>query len=258
MSERAASSDRRAPFDRREERGPFDVIGDVHGCLEELLELLARLGYEPTSEGPAHPHRTAIFVGDLVDRGPASVACLELALGMCARGAALAVIGNHEAKLLRLLEGRGRMTDMTAQTLRAFRAREPQEQERWSRSLAAWPSHLVLDGGALVVAHAGLPEALHRSTSRQARAFALYGDVTGKLDAHGLPERLDWAAGYRGAAFVVYGHTPTAKAQIRNETLCVDTGCVFGGALTAFRWPERELVSVPAKRAYVAHPSFSG
>ena len=112
-------------------------------------------------------------------------------------------------------------------------------------------SHYVLDGGRLVAAHAGLKEEMQGRASGRVRDFALYGETTGEMDELGLPVRADWAAGYRGAAHVVYGHTPVAEPQWLNRTINIDTGCVFGGRLTALRWPERELVSVPARRTYV-------
>lgn len=239
------------PIDQRRERGPFDVIGDVHGCLEELERLLDALGYRAREGVYTHPSRRAVFVGDLIDRGPASIDCLELARAMCEAGHAWMVPGNHESKMLRTLSGKGRGPgDALARTLADFSRREPATRDAIVAFLEALPDHLVLDDGALVVAHAGLPEALHGRSSSQARAFALYGDTTGAEDADGLPVRRNWAGSYAGGAFVVYGHTPVREASWQHESVCIDTGCVFGGALSALRWPERELVSVPAARTY--------
>ena len=111
-------------------------------------------------------------------------------------------------------------------------------------------SHVVLDDGKLVVAHAGMKEAYQGRSSGRVRDFALFGETTGETDLFGLPVRLAWAADYRGYAAVVYGHTPVREAEWLNDTINIDTGCVFGGRLTALRWPERELVSVPASRTY--------
>ena len=111
-------------------------------------------------------------------------------------------------------------------------------------------SHIVLDEGRLVVAHAGLKEAYQGRSSGRVRDFALFGDTTGETDELGLPVRRQWAADYRGEATVVYGHTPVAEPEWLNNTVNIDTGCVFGGTLTALRWPERELVSVPARRTW--------
>ena len=246
--------------DRRELHGPFDIVGDVHGCLDELTQLLARLGYAPTEGGPidgawAHASRKALFLGDLVDRGPASLACVALAKRMVERGHALMVPGNHEARLRRALSGKSvKRTHGLEQTMAELEALPEDLRAATTKELTAFldalPSHLVLDDGKLVVAHAGMKRELQGRDSGTVKAFAHYGDTTGEVDAYGLPVRLDWAASYRGEAVVVYGHTPSLEAEWVNGTICIDTGCVFGGRLTALRWPERELVHVPAARRY--------
>jgi polynucleotide kinase-phosphatase len=244
--------------DRRDLHGPFDIIGDVHGCLDELVELLGELGYTITRDDQgrpvdaAHPEgRTAFFVGDLIDRGPSSVGVLRLAMGMAAAGHAIAVPGNHEAKLIRALDGKNVQVGHGLETTLAELETETPEFRRqvrdWCYDLVA---HLVLDDGRLVVAHAGLKEAYHGRASGRVRSFALYGDTTGESDEYGLPVRYPWAEDYRGRAMVVYGHTPTPTLDWVNNTLCLDTGCVFGGRLSALRYPERETVQVPARRVY--------
>ncbi len=240
--------------DRRDDHGPFDVIGDVHGCAAELRELLGVLGYEVAADGAdaAHPDgRRVVFLGDLVDRGPATPQVLRLAMGMVAAGHALCIPGNHEVKLLRALQGRNVTTSHgLAESLEQL-AREPAEfREAVVRFLDALVGHFVLDDGQLVVAHAGLPAAMQGRQSGAVRSFALYGDTTGETDEFGLPIRYPWAEEYRGDAMVVYGHTPVPEAVWTNRTICVDTGCVFGGKLTALRYPERELVAVPAAQVY--------
>ncbi len=111
-------------------------------------------------------------------------------------------------------------------------------------------SHYVLDDGKLVVAHAGMKEEMQGRGSAKVRDFALYGETTGETDEFGLPVRYNWAAEYRGKAMVVYGHTPVPEPEWLNRTINIDTGCVFGGKLTALRYPEKELISVPALRTY--------
>lgn len=244
--------------DRSDELGPFDAIGDVHGCFGELCSLLGLLGYEIVHdhEGRAidarHPEgRRVIFLGDLVDRGPDVAGVLRLAMGMVASGSALAVPGNHEAKLARALRG-AKVTPShgLAETL-AQLAAEPQEfREQVADFCYGLVSHLVLDEGRLVVAHAGLKEQYHGRASGRVRSFALYGDTTGETDEFGLPVRYPWAEDYRGRAVVLYGHTPVPSVEWINNTACLDTGCVFGGALSAMRYPEREVVSVPAERVW--------
>ena len=243
--------------DYRHEHGPFDVIGDVHGCRAELETLLERLGYTlvRNAEGrPVDAHvegRKAVFVGDLVDRGPDSPGVLRLVMGMVAAGHALCVPGNHENKLVRALQGRKvQVTHGLAETL-AQLADEPEDfRATVAEFCSGLVSHLVLDDGRLVVAHAGLKEAYHGRASGRVRGFALYGDTTGETDEFGLPVRYPWADEYRGRAMVLYGHTPTPRPEWVNGTLCLDTGCVFGGALTALRYPEKEIVAVPAERVW--------
>lgn len=249
---------RRLLTDFTDDHGPFDVIGDVHGCLPELETLLGELGYAIGRDDAGravdatHPEgRRALFLGDLVDRGPDSVGVLRLAMGMHKAGHALAVPGNHEEKLVAALDGKRKtMTHGLAETMLQLAG----ETDEFRREVREWAhglvSHLVLDDGKLVVAHAGLKEAYHGRSSGRVRAFALYGDTTGETDEYGLPVRLDWAADYRGQAVVLHGHTPVQEAEWRNNVMCLDTGCVFGGKLSALRYPERELVQVPALERY--------
>jgi protein phosphatase len=236
--------------DQRHLTGPFDIIGDVHGCHTELVGLLRELGWTVDADGSdaRHPDgRMAVFLGDLVDRGPATPAVLRLAMHMVDAGVALCIPGNHEQKLQRALKGHNvQISHGLAESLAQLGAEPPEFRQRVERFIDGLVSHAVLDGGSLVVAHAGLPEAMHNRSSGAVRAFALYGDTTGETDEFGLPVRYPWARDYRGRSAVVYGHTPAREATWVNNTICLDTGCVFGGRLTALRWPERELVSVPA------------
>ncbi|MFF0434585.1 polynucleotide kinase-phosphatase [Streptomyces sp. NPDC004327] len=234
--------------DLRHLTGPFDIIGDVHGCRSELETLLARLGYV---DGHHPEGRTAVFVGDLVDRGPDSPGVLRRVMGMVAAGDALCVPGNHENKLGRWLRGRKvQQTHGLAETIEQLE-REPEEfRARVAEFIDGLVSHYVLDEGKLVVCHAGLPEKYHGRTSGRVRSHALYGDTTGETDEFGLPVRYPWAEEYRGRATVVYGHTPVPTTSWINNTLCLDTGAVFGGKMSALRWPERELVDVPAERVW--------
>jgi protein phosphatase len=258
--------------DKRDERGPFDIIGDVHGCGDELEALLAQLGYE-AAELPATPDspqdeaawgrryyrhpggRKAIFLGDLVDRGPRIVETLRLVRNMTAAGAALCVPGNHDMKLMRKLAGKDvQITHGLNESLAQIEALPDGVRERFVEQarefLDGLVSHYVLDDGRLVVAHAGMRQEMQGRGSGQVREFALYGETTGETDEFGLPVRYNWAAEYRGPAMVVYGHTPVPEPEWLNRTVNIDTGCVFGGRLTALRYPERQLVAVPAARTY--------
>ncbi len=248
---------------RKSEHGPFDIIGDVHGCFDELRELLAELGYRidhSTSGEPGYRVQTpegrkAIFLGDLIDRGPDTPEVLRLAMDMVAEGAALCVPGNHDKKLLRRLQGHTvTLNHGLAETVAQLERESPEFRARVLAFLESLVSHYVLDEGRLVVAHAGLKAELQGRGSRVVRDFALYGETTGEIDEFGLPVRYNWAVEYRGKALVVYGHTPVPEPEWLNHTLNIDTGCVFGGKLTALRYPEREMLSVPARQIYWESP----
>jgi protein phosphatase len=239
---------------RRDDHGPFDLIGDVHGCFDELGQLLEQLGYDLADDGSSATHpesRRAVFLGDLVDRGPKTPAVLRLVMGMVRDGSALCIPGNHEVKLLRAMQGKNVSASHGLAESLAQLALEPEPfRNEVVHFLDGLIGHYVLDDGQLVVAHAGLPESMQGRQSGAVRAFALYGDTSGETDEFGLPVRYPWANDYRGEATVVYGHTPVPEAVWVNKTICLDTGCVFGGRLTALRYPERELVAVPANEVY--------
>lgn len=252
-----------AAVDRRDDHGPFDIIGDVHGCADELVELLERLGYRVERSGigsvqPAYSIRSdsgrrIVLLGDLVDRGPATPDVLALAMAIVGQGVGHVVIGNHDWKLLRALWGRHvRISHGLAESLAQLDAAPPAFRAAVAAFLASLPGHLVLDSGRLVVAHAGLRADLQGSRSGPARDFAMYGETTGESDEFGLPVRVNWALEYAGSASVVYGHTAVREPEWINDTIDIDTGCVFGGRLTALRWPGRELVFVNARRTYYA------
>ena len=237
--------------------GSFDVIGDLHGCPDELLSLLKIMGYKVENPGSLIPRitapegRTAIFVGDFVDRGPDNVRTLLIVMAMVHSGAALAVPGNHDDKLLRALQGAPvKISNGLDHTLQELSTAGEEMQALVREFLDGLPSHLVLDGGNLVVAHAGLPQDLHGIDSPLVHEVALFGSPTGKRDEFGLKVLTDWAHTYKGDAVVVWGHLPIAEAVWVGNTIDIDTGCVHGGSLTALRYPERELVSVPAAQVY--------
>ena len=237
--------------------GSFDIIGDVHGCYPELLELLDVLGYKisvpPKGEiGIQAPEgRKLVFVGDLVDRGPDSPAVLRLIMQVIAKRKGFCVIGNHDDKLMRKLMGRNvninHGLDVTLEQLEKEPPHFPMQVRRFFETM---PYYLSLDNKNLLVAHAGLPEKYHGQIGKKVRDLCLFGLTTGKLDEAGLPVRLNWAKDYAGSPLVVYGHTPVREPNWQNNTVNIDTGCVFGGKLTALRYPERETVSVPSQKQY--------
>jgi protein phosphatase len=236
----------------KHERGPFDIIGDVHGCYDELLTLLGELNYQIDGETVIPPPgRKTVFLGDLVDRGPKIPQVLRLVMGMVAAGTALCVPGNHDIKLMRALRGKNvQIKHGLGESLTQLEAETPEFKKQVADFIDGLVSHYLLDGGRLVVAHAGMKESMAGRGSGGVREFALYGETTGETDEFGLPIRYNWASEYRGEATMVYGHTPVPNPEWLNRTINIDTGCVFGGALTALRYPENELVSVPALHTY--------
>ena len=253
--------DPRARSDRREVSGPFGIIGDVHGCAGELETLLTRLGYDVRWSGtpgtasvevvpPAG--RRAIFVGDLVDRGPRSPDVLRIVMSMVESGAAFAVPGNHDVKFLRWLDGKDvKPTHGLDRTIAQFEGETKAFRNRVREFFTTLPIYVWLEGGRLAVAHAGIKEEMLGRVSGEVRRFCLYGETSGETDEFGLPIRYHWAAEYRGRTAIVYGHTPVPAAGWVHNTICIDTGCCFGGNLSALRWPEREIVAIAAERVYM-------
>jgi protein phosphatase len=247
--------------DKKHIAGPFDIIGDIHGCFLELTELLDKLGYTIQATIPTRTNfgfdvtppegRTAIFLGDLVDRGPDSPAVLRLVMSMVNAGVAYCVPGNHDMKLHKHLSGKSVVLKHGLEmTVEQLKNETPEFISDVKEFLNALVSHYVFDSGKLVVAHAGLREEMQGRGSGAVRSFAMYGETTGEIDEFGLPVRYNWASEYRGKAMVVYGHTPVPEPQWLNHTIDIDTGCVFGGKLTALCYPEEDIVSVAAKEVY--------
>lgn len=235
--------------------GPLDLIGDIHGCFDELELLLKKLDYniiKTDKYSVSHPaDRKVVFVGDLVDRGPKTPEVLRLVMDMCEEGSAFCVTGNHDDKLKRKLVGRAvTVNHGLAESLEQLERETPEFVARVTRFLDKLTGHYVFDGGNLAVSHAGLKEHYIGRGSPRIREFCMYGETTGETDEFGLPLRYNWAKDYRGNTMLVYGHTPVPEPEWLNKTINIDTGCVFGGKLTALRYPEKELVSVDAAMVY--------
>ncbi|UFU00584.1 bis(5'-nucleosyl)-tetraphosphatase PrpE [Radiobacillus kanasensis] len=234
-----------------------DIIGDIHGCLEELKELFQELGYKWEGDIPVHPDgRIPVFLGDLTDRGPDSIGVIDLVYQMVASNKAKYVPGNHCNKLYRFFLGnkvkeQHGLETTTAEYRQLDSKRQKEVRHHFITLYEKAPLYLELPEVQAVVAHAGISEKLIGQSGKKVQTFVLYGDITGESHSDGRPVRRDWAQHYTGNRWIVYGHTPVRKPRVVNKTINIDTGCVFGNALTAFRLPEESLVSVPSKQPFV-------
>lgn len=230
----------------------LDIIGDIHGCFDEYKLLTEKLGYSWESGIPLHPDgRLLAFVGDLTDRGPKSLKVIESVAELVKKKKAFYAPGNHCNKLYRYFLGnKVQITHGLETTVEEYEALNQEEQQKISGTFQ-WlyenaPLYHLLDDGQLIVVHAGIREDFIGKHNKRVKDFVLYGDITGKALPDGRPERRDWALHYQGSRWIVYGHTPVKEARFLNRTVNIDTGAVFGNKLSAFRYPEEEIVSVPS------------
>jgi protein phosphatase len=235
----------------------IDVIGDIHGCFDEFRKLTEKLGYDWREGLPKHPEgRKLAFVGDLTDRGPHSLKTISVVASLQKEKEAYYVPGNHCNKLYRYFLGNKvkilHGLETTAAELSALSEKERNEYKTLFINLYEdSPLYQALDDGKLIIAHAGIREDYIGKNNKRVKTFVLYGDITGEMNEDGTPVRRDWAQEYKGDAWIIYGHTPVLKPRMINNTVNIDTGAVFGGKLTAFRYPEMKLMSVPSTMPFV-------
>lgn len=242
----------------------WDIISDLHGCWEELSTLMDKLGHQWDGSGAIHKPcdgRKIIFLGDITDRGPYSLACFMYAKMMVERGYASWVLGNHDSKLMRWAAGRGvKLSHGLAKTVHEFE-QAGVDKKQVAEFLGSLPHYLSLDDGKLVCVHGAWRDGLEKEKQGTIRSWCLYAPTTGKTLPNGMPDRIDWVTPRvvkDESPWIVYGHQPYKEARLQNKTAGIDTSCVFGGKLTAMRWPEMELVDVPAKQQYDTHPTAGG
>ena len=236
----------------------IDVIGDIHGCIDELHKLFSALGYHKKHRIFIHPGgRIPVFLGDITDRGPDSLAVIKLVYEMVViHRKAKYVPGNHCNKLYRYFLGNKVHESHGLETTIAEYKTLPEDKQKlisdkFMELYEQAPLYLMLPEVNTIVAHAGIKASYIGRTDKKVKTFVLYGDITGKFDKGGRPIRLDWAKHYRGGPFIVYGHTPVMKPRKMNNTINIDTGCVFGNKLTAFSMPEEKTTSIPSKQPFV-------
>ncbi|GAE37069.1 bis(5'-nucleosyl)-tetraphosphatase PrpE [Halalkalibacter akibai] len=235
----------------------FDIIGDIHGCYDELLALMSKLGYQEKENSFDHPEeRKLAFVGDLTDRGPNSVEVIKTVANLVETGQAYYCPGNHCDKLYRYFLGRKvQITHGLETTVAELNGLPNKDFKRIRHQFLTLveksPLYQVLDDHKLVIAHAGIKSSYIGQTNKRVKTFVLYGDITGAKNPDGTPERLDWAKHHQGSEWIVYGHTPVKEPRFLHRTVNIDTGCVFGGALTALRYPEMSIEQVSSLQPYV-------
>lgn len=236
----------------------IDIIGDIHGCFHELKNLTLKLGYSWETGIPLHPDKRMLgFVGDLADRGPESLNVMEVVWKLVTKEhKAFYTPGNHCNKLYRYFLGnKVQITHGLETTVAEYEKLTQKEKqhirEHYMELYENAPLYLVLDEEQLVIAHAGIKESFIGKSCSQVKTFVLYGDITGEKNPDGSPVRRDWSKEYSGKAYIVYGHTPVKEVRIVNNTYNIDTGAVFGGKLSALRYPEMEVISVPSTMPYV-------
>ena len=234
-----------------------DIIGDIHGCFEELLELLDVLGYKNKGSQWVHPDkRKLVFIGDLMDRGPSSLKVIELVYQLVTKDKIAKYIpGNHCDKLYRYFLGNNvKIQHGLETTVEEYEALNKKEQvairNKMIRLYEQAPLYLEIPEVNVVIAHAGIKESLIGRYDKKVKTFVLYGDITGEKLPDGRPVRRDWAKQYTGERWIVYGHTPVLEPRFVNKTVNIDTGCVFGNKLTAFRLPEEKIISVASKQPF--------
>lgn len=236
----------------------IDIIGDIHGCYDEFVALTQKLSYDWTSGIPLHHTRILGFVGDITDRGPSSLKMIEVVSDLVINHKrAYYVPGNHCNKLYRYFMGRNvQITHGLETTVAEYQALSSEEKERIKQKFITLyeqaPLYQQLDHKQLILCHGGIRQDLIGKNDREVKTFVLYGDITGEKHADGFPVRREWAQQYSGKHLIVFGHTPVKEVRIVNNTYNIDTGCVFGNTLTALRYPELEVVSVPSSMPYVA------
>ncbi|OGH01128.1 MAG: hypothetical protein A2600_13310 [Candidatus Lambdaproteobacteria bacterium RIFOXYD1_FULL_56_27] len=204
------------------------LVGDVHGCAEELSLLAQKVGYKPGQD-------EMILVGDLVNRGPDSLGAWELFQDLKARS----VVGNHELHLIRDAAG----IEVKKRWIEGFKARFGDRFAAYLAEIRSWP--LYLEREEFLVVHAGLWPGKHpQDTDPKALTSIRTWDGTGEdLQSESNPPWFDF---YTGKKLVVFGHWAKLGGVVRPNVVGLDTGCVYGKKLTALVLPEKELVSVEA------------
>ncbi|MBP0724607.1 bis(5'-nucleosyl)-tetraphosphatase PrpE [Bacillus sp. RG28] len=236
----------------------YHIIGDIHGCFQEFVNLTKLLGFEWKNQIPMHPNGDRlVFVGDLTDRGKNSLAVIDVVYELVIRKKiAYYAPGNHCNKLYRYFIGRNVQIkhglETTVAELDALSSKQYNHyKEKFIKLYEGSPLYHMLDQRKLIVCHAGIKEEMIGKTSNSVKTFVLYGDITGEVLPNGMPVRRDWAKEYTGESIIVYGHTPILEPRVINKTYNIDTGAVFGGHLTALSYPSLTFTKVKSSMPFL-------
>lgn len=235
----------------------LDVIGDIHGCMDEWLLLLEKLGYKQSADDLyRHPEgRKILSLGDIMSRGPRSLDSLLFFEAHIKAGLAYMIDSNHGWKIARWLDGR-KVTLAHGDELVEEEFLEYERQhgslatnrlkERIKNMLLDAPSHYVIrdQGSPMAVAvHAGIRDDYIGNHSPKIADYCRYGPVVG-VQRNGKPKRGDWTIHHHSPELIIWGHDPRPVAVEMQRTVNIDQGAVFGGDLTALRLPSKEIVQV--------------
>ncbi|QBK26153.1 metallophosphoesterase [Ureibacillus thermophilus] len=238
-----------------------DIVGDIHACFDEWKQMLDQLGYQKNEQGLyVHPEgRKIVSLGDVMSRGPKSIETMEFFLNH--QHLMYMVDSNHGWKIARWLDGRKVQLkhgdEKVEEEFIEFERKQGREKtiqlkKQLRDLLMNAPSHYILTEKGqpkVVCVHAGIREEFIGKESEKIKNFCRYGDVAG-VDERGKPIRRDWYKQYKGKLLIIWGHDPKPEPLIVNNTINIDQGVVFGGKLTAYRYPEKEFVFVQAKKDY--------
>ncbi len=241
----------------------LDIVGDIHGCFDEFLTLLHRLGYQQNEAGfYIHPEgRTFLSLGDIMSRGPKSLQTLQFFHNHIQAGLAHMVDSNHGWKIARWLDGQHvQLTHGDEKVEQEFLTYEhthgsekaTELKKQLKDLLLKAPSHYVLKKNGVATAvcvHAGIRDEWIGKQSHEISDVARYGETDGFDDAN-KPIRKDWTVHHKTSPLIIWGHDPRKKAMVVNGTINIDQGAVFGGELTALRYPERDTLSVDVETDY--------
>lgn len=208
------------------------VVGDIHGCYDELSDLLSKADFTANDR--------VVAVGDLITKGPKNRAVLDRFI---ADERFTSVIGNHDLALLRFW--RGEPVQLTRAQTDAFDQLE-NSRKQYEAYLASLP--FLIDFGKYVVVHAGVRP--HIPLARQSSSDLTELRTLGRDRAS--REGVPWYEVYDGEQSVLFGHWPASQPRVAPRAIGLDTGCVYGNRLTAFIIETGEFISVPARAAYCA------